>query len=56
MNVSCNVEGASSNNVRFYAKALAASADGAAIEEAAAPVESGKIKIRAYVNADYYVK
>ena len=56
LSVSCNIDTVS--NGRFFAaKALGASMDAAASETAAsAPVESGKIKIRAYVNADYYVK
>lgn len=54
MNVSCNTDTVS--NGRFFAaKALAASND-MAESSIETPVEAGKIKIRVYVNADYYVK
>ena len=55
MNVSCNTDNVS--NGRYFTKAMLAS--GAQdTEEAAisAPVEAGKIKLRVYVNADFYVK
>lgn len=56
MNVSCNTDTVS--NGRFFAsKAMvAATADMAENASIETPVESGKIKIRVYVNADYYVK
>ena len=55
LNVSCNTDSMVSNG-RFYAKsiAMADSASEQAIEPT--PVEAGKIKIRVYVNADFYVK
>lgn len=55
LNVSCNTENVASNG-RFYAKsnvAMGSVADEAAVST---PVESGKIKVRVYVNADFYVK
>lgn len=54
INVSCNTDSYVSNG-RYYAKAMAA--DGAtesAIPET--PVEAGKVKVRVYVNSDFYVK
>ncbi len=55
MNVSCNTDTVS--NGRFFAaKALAAANDMAENASVETPVEAGKIKIRVYVNADYYVK
>lgn len=55
LNVSCNTENVSPN-VRLYAKSNAAM--GSVMDEASVstPVESGKIKVRIYVNADFYVK
>ncbi len=53
MNASCNMDGFSSNG-RFYAKNVLA--DGAVAESTQAPLEKGKVKIRVYVNADFYVK
>ncbi len=40
------------SNGRFYAKDLAAGT----IESATTPVEAGKVKIRIYINADFYIK
>lgn len=54
INASCNTD-ISVSNGRFYAKAMDSA--GSMVEEAAsAPVEPGKVKIRVYVNADFYVK
>ena len=54
INASCNTD-ISVSNGRFYA---AKAMDSSAFAEGASatPVESGKVKIRVYVNADYYVK
>lgn len=55
MNVSCNTDTVS--NGRFFtAKAMAVTNDMAESASIETPVEAGKIKIRVYVNADYYVK
>lgn len=53
LNVSCNSDSIASNG-RFYAKAF----DSVSTESAGSvtPVESGKAKIRVYVNAEFYVK
>lgn len=53
LNVSCNSDSIASNG-RFYAKAF----DSVSTEAAGSvtPVESGKAKIRVYVNAEFYVK
>lgn len=53
MNASCNMDSYVSNG-RFYAKN--ASLDSAVGESTTTPVEAGKVKIRVYVNADFYVK
>ena len=54
MNVSCNADTVA-NNGRFYMNKVAMdSASGDSIPST--PVESGKAKIRVYVNADFYVK
>ncbi len=53
MNVSCNTDTFVSNG-RFYAKAMAQDNSLSAVEETT-PVESGKVKVRVYVNADFYV-
>ena len=53
MNASCNMDSYVSNG-RFYAKN--ASFDSAVGEATSTPVEAGKVKIRVYVNADFYVK
>lgn len=53
MNASCNMDSYVSNG-RFYAKS--ASLDSAVGESSTTPVEAGKVKIRVYVNADFYVK
>ena len=42
------------SNGRFYAKS--ASLDSTVGESSTTPVEAGKVKIRVYVNADFYVK
>ena len=56
MNVSCNTDTVS--NGRFFTKAMSLGASSDMAEESAVstPVESGKIKIRVYVNAEYFVK
>lgn len=53
LNVSCNSNSVASNG-RFYSKSL----EYASVEAAgtSTPVESGKAKVRVYVNADFYVK
>ncbi len=54
INASCSTDMAVSNG-RFYAKAMLA--DGAVeTAEVSTPVEAGKVKIRVYVNADFYLK
>ncbi len=55
LNVSCNTDSAVSNG-RFYAKSMAAmnAEDAAGIEPTT--IEAGKVKVRVYVNADFYVK
>lgn len=53
MNASCNMDSFVSNG-RFYAKN--SSFDAAVGESSSTPVEAGKVKIRVYVNADFYVK
>ena len=52
MNASCNMDSYASNG-RFYAKNAAMDSAGT---ESTTPVEAGKVKIRVYVNADFYVK
>ena len=54
INASCNTD-ISVSNGRFYA-AKAMDSNAFAEGASATPVESGKVKIRVYVNADYYVK
>lgn len=55
VNVSCSTDTTISNGRFYMAKAMAA--DGAVQETAApTPVEAGKVKVRVYVNADFYVK
>ncbi len=55
INASCNTDMAISNGRFFNAKAMMA--DGAAGESAiSTPVESGKVKVRVYVNVDFYLK
>ncbi len=55
INASCNTDMAISNG-RFYS-AKAMMADGAAVESSVStPVESGKVKVRVYVNVDFYLK
>lgn len=53
MNASCNMDNIVSNG-RFYAKGV--SLDAVMEEASTTPIESGKVKIRVYVNADFYVK
>jgi hypothetical protein len=53
LNVSCSTNSYVSNG-RFYAKSMAVEDGEAAIEST--PVEAGKVKIKVYVNADFYVK
>ena len=53
INASCNMDMPVSNG-RFYAKN--AMADGAIAETVSTPIEAGKVKVRVYVNAEYYVK
>lgn len=56
INASCSSDSNIVSNGRYYAKSMLAS-DSSMVEEAAgAVVEAGKIKIRVYVNADFYVK
>ncbi len=56
INASCTNDSNIASNGRYYAKSMLAS-DSSPVEEAAgAVVEAGKIKIRVYVNADFYVK
>ena len=55
LNASCNTDSVVSNG-RFYAKAAMGSMDSIAEESISTPVEAGKVKIRVYVNADFYVK
>lgn len=55
MNASCNIDNVVSNG-RFYAKSAMGSMDSASGESVSTPVEAGKVKIRVYVNADFYVK
>lgn len=53
ISASCSSESTISNG-RFYAKAQA---DASGVEEAVStPVEAGKVKVRVYVNVDFYVK
>ncbi len=52
INASCNTDYAVVSNGRFYAKASVDSAGSAA---ESVTVEAGKVKIRVYVNADFYV-
>lgn len=53
INASCNMDKPTSNG-RFYAKN--AMTDGAKEETISTPIEAGKVKIRVYINAEYYVK
>lgn len=56
INASCNSEN-SIQNGRLYAKATNADAAGAVAESySSAPIEFGKVKVRVYLNADFYVK
>lgn len=52
MNVSCNMDAVISNG-RFYAKSMVQDSISTAAESA--PVEAGKVKVRVFVNADFYV-
>ena len=53
MNATCSMDNIVSNG-RYYAKNMAM--DSASAESATTPVEAGKVKVRVYVNADFYVK
>ncbi|MBQ8634645.1 SIMPL domain-containing protein [bacterium] len=53
MNATCNMDSVVSNG-RYYAKSAAM--DSASTSDLGTPVEAGKVKIRVYVNADFYVK
>ena len=55
LNVSCNTENIASNG-RFYAKSNMAMDSVSSESAIPTPIESGKVKIRIYVNADFYVK
>ncbi len=54
INASCSVNTASGNRIAF-AKSNAVSSSDSALETST-PVEAGKVKIRVYVSADFYVK
>lgn len=58
INASCNTDNVFSNGRFYSAKAVMADSASGAIEESAisTPVEAGKVKIRVYINADFYVK
>lgn len=53
MNATCSMDNIVSNG-RYYEKNMAM--DSVAAEGASTPVEAGKVKVRVYVNADFYVK
>ena len=53
INASCNMDTTVSNG-RYYTKN--AMGDMAVAEASSTPIEAGKIKVRVYVNAEYYVK
>ncbi len=56
LNASCNIDSIASNG-RFFANSKAVNAMDMVAEEAIpTPIESGKVKIRVNVNADFYVK
>lgn len=55
INASCNIDTVVSNG-RFYAKAMSGASSDSAQESLSTPVESGKVKVRVYINADFYVK
>ena len=55
INASCNMESVVSNGRFLTAKAMGASADSSE-NAVSTPVEAGKVKVRVYVNADFYVK
>ncbi len=55
INASCNIDSIASNG-RFYASKAMNSFDSAAEEAAAPAIEAGKVKVKVYVNADFYVK
>lgn len=56
INASCNTDSYASNGRFFNAKSAGFSMDSAVEEAAPTVVEAGKVKIRVYVNADFYVK
>ncbi len=55
MSTSCSSNVTLSNR-KFYAAKTSTALGGAVDESAQPPVEAGKVKVRAEVNADYYVK
>ena len=55
INASCNIDTVVSNG-RFYAKAMSGASSDSAQESLLTPVETGKVKVRVYINADFYVK
>lgn len=52
MNTNCSIS-SNASNTRVYSKSIG---EGSVDMAVSTPVESGKIKIRVYVNADFYVK
>lgn len=50
----CSTNQSFNSNYRFLAKANMA--DGAAVNESSMPVEAGKSQLKAYINAEFYVK
>ena len=54
INASCSTESQVSNGRFYSSKAL--NSDAASEEALSTPVEPGKVKVRVYVNADFYVK
>ncbi len=56
INATCNTDSYASNGRFFNAKSSGMAMDAAMPEAAPTVVEAGKVKIRVYVNADFYVK
>lgn len=56
INASCSSANSAISNGRFFAAKTMMAADGAAEEAMSTPIESGKVKINVYLNADFYVK
>lgn len=56
INANCVIDSYASNGRFFNAKASGLAMDSAIPEAAPTVVEAGKVKIRVYVNADFYVK